>query len=198
MNSLESVAVSFTLIIAAVIFSSLFADRTHRLKCIISSKDGNTYCVRERKHIGKAANLLATTVAKMSTLVDYLKKTAPKDIRTKNIASRYNPAAVQETLPTSTLTAYTENKGQKMAFCLNKKSTDLQLVDEETLFFVALHELSHLATNSVGHNQDFWENFKWVLERAKSAGIYAPIDYKKTPEQYCGMNITDNPYYDLA
>jgi hypothetical protein len=52
-------------------------------------------------------------------------------------------------------------------------------------------------TTSVGHKQEFWQNFKFVLENAKESGIYKPVDYKKSPEQYCGMTITDNPYYDL-
>ena len=27
--------------------------------------------------------------------------------------------------------------------------------------------------------------------------IYSPVDYKKKPQKYCGMTITDNPYYDF-
>jgi len=53
-------------------------------------------------------------------------------------------------------------------------------------------------TESEGHKQDFWKNFKFLLEQAKEAGIYNPVDYKEDPQPYCGMDITDNPYYDLA
>ncbi len=63
--------------------------------------------------------------------------------------------------------------------------------------FVALHELSHVCTESIGHKQDFWQNFKWILQNAKEGGIYDPVDYKKSPQEYCGMKINDNPYYDL-
>jgi len=52
-------------------------------------------------------------------------------------------------------------------------------------------------TKSVGHKLDFWENFKFLLENAKEANIYIPVDYKKEPKEFCGMTITDNPYYDL-
>ena len=52
-------------------------------------------------------------------------------------------------------------------------------------------------TKSVGHKQEFWQNFKFLLENAKAANIYQPVDYKKNPQGYCGMTITDNPYYDL-
>ena len=63
--------------------------------------------------------------------------------------------------------------------------------------FVALHELSHIASKSIGHTDEFWNNFKFLIEEASSINIYDPVDYKKDPKQYCGMTITDNPYFDL-
>ena len=168
------------------------------LKCIIASKDGNTYCVREREKIKTAANLLATVTEKCKKMVAYMKEKHPKDPRVIKLVAGFNPKSISETLPTSTLTAYSENKGEKIAFCLNKAKNGTKLIDINTLTFVALHELTHVATKSVGHKQEFWQNFKWVLQNAKEAGIYSPIDYKKNPEEYCGMTINDNPYYDLA
>jgi hypothetical protein len=145
-----------------------------------------------------AANLLADVTQKMKDMVTYLKEKQPEDPRTKRLVEGFNPTKISETLPTSELTAYSENKGEKLAFCLNKRKDGSKLIDINTLTFVALHELSHIATKTVGHGQEFWENFKWVLQNAKEAGIYSPIDYKKYPEEYCGMTINDNPYYDLA
>jgi hypothetical protein len=114
------------------------------------------------------------------------------------LVAGFNPKKVMETLPTSTLTAYSENKGEKVAFCLNQdKKNDNVLIDEHTLTFVAIHELSHIATKSIGHKSDFWENFKYLLEKAKEAKIHEPRDYKKTPQDYCGMTINDSPFYDL-
>jgi predicted metal-dependent hydrolase len=62
--------------------------------------------------------------------------------------------------------------------------------------FVAIHELSHVMTKSIGHKSEFWENFKFLLENAKEAGLHQPVDYKKGPKEYCGMTISDSPYYD--
>ena len=62
--------------------------------------------------------------------------------------------------------------------------------------YVAIHEIAHIATKSVGHTDEFWKNFKFLLQEAKEIGIYEPEDYKKNPKNYCGMKITDNPYYD--
>ena len=168
------------------------------LKCIISSKDGNRYCVRERQKLELAADLLADVTAKCKALVQYMKEKHPNDPRVKRLVEGFNPQKISETLPTSELTAYSENKGEKIAFCLNTTKNGDKLIDINTLTFVALHELSHILTESVGHKQDFWINFKFVLENAKAAGIYDPVDYKKNPKEYCGMTINDNPYYDLA
>jgi len=168
------------------------------LKCIIASRDGNKYCVREREKMELAANLLADVTQKLKDTVSFLKEKHPDDPRTKRLVEGFNSTKINETLPTSELTAYSENKGEKLAFCLNKEKNGSKLIDINTLTFVGLHELSHIATKSVGHGQEFWENFKWILQNAKEAGIYSPVDYKKYPEEYCGMTINDNPYYDLV
>ena len=52
-------------------------------------------------------------------------------------------------------------------------------------------------SKSIGHKKEFWQNFKFLLKNAIQMGIYTPVDYKKSPKKYCGMTITDNPYYDL-
>jgi hypothetical protein len=133
----------------------------------------------------------------MKQLVAYVAKKYPNDDDVKRLVSNFNPKRVSETLPTSELTAYSENKGEKIAFCLNSSKAGSSLIDLNTLTFVAIHELSHLMTKSIGHKQDFWQHFKFLLENAKKAGIYTPVDYKKKPQNYCGMTISDNPYFDL-
>ena len=168
------------------------------LKCIVSDINGEKYCVRNRDRLNDAADLLANTADKCRELVEYMYKKYPDDERCQRLKKGFNPKQFMETLPTSEYTAYSENKGEKLAFCLNKKKKDnTDLIDHHTLEFVAIHELSHIATKSIGHETEFWENFKFLLENAKKAGIHEPKDYKKSPEKYCGMTIHDNPYYDV-
>jgi hypothetical protein len=153
--------------------------------------------VRERKQLNLAADLLAKTSEKCKKLVSYLNEKYGSQENVKRLVKGFNPKQIMETLPTSTYTAYSENKGEKLAFCLNvKKNENDTLIDENTLLFVALHELSHIATKSIGHKTEFWDNFKFLLEKAKESGIHDPVDYKKKPQEYCGMKIHDNPYYD--
>jgi hypothetical protein len=167
------------------------------LKCVVSGVDGNKYCVRDRKQLAPAADLLAKTTQKCKKLVDYVGEKYGDKENVQRLVKGFNPKQIMETLPTSSYTAYSENKGEKIAFCLNvKKGENDVLIDENTLMFVAIHELSHVATKSIGHKSEFWENFKFLLEKAKESGIHDPVDYKKTPQEYCGMKIHDNPYYD--
>ena len=49
-----------------------------QLKCIVSTIDGEKYCVRERKNIQNATDLLAEATKKMKTLVEYLDKKYPE------------------------------------------------------------------------------------------------------------------------
>jgi hypothetical protein len=167
------------------------------LKCIISDVDGKKYCVRERSKLTLAADRLATVNQKLSKLVQHCKKEFPERENVTRLVEGFNPKKISETLPTSEFTAYSENKGEKLAFCLNTEKNGNNLIDPNTLTFVAIHELAHIATKSVGHKDEFWSNFKFLLGEASKINIYNQTDYKKKPVRYCGMNITDNPYYDF-
>lgn len=176
-----------------------YLDNMHSfdLKCVVSSVNGNKYCVRERKQVDKAADLLASTASRCQELVDYVAKKYPDNENIQKMKEKFNPKNISETLPTSEYTAYSENKGEKLAFCLNTEKNDNdKLIDGDTLLFVAIHELSHIMTKSIGHKTEFWDNFKFLLKEAQEANIHNPVDYKKNPKQYCSMKIRDNPYYD--
>ena len=188
------IILGFVLIICLKIYNESDA---FNLKCIISDVDGNKYCVRERANLKAAADLLAKTTSQCKKLVAYVTEKHPNDENVKRLVKGYNPQKIMETLPTSQYTAYSENKGDKLAFCLNiKKDDSTKLIDEHTLMFVAIHELSHVMTKSIGHKSDFWQNFKFMLQNAKDAGIHEPKDYKKQPAEYCSMKLSDNPFYD--
>ena len=167
------------------------------LKCIISDIDGNKYCVRESPKLELVADLLAKVTGKLKRLVRIAQEKYPNRENVKRLVKRFNPKKISETLPTSKFTAYSEDKGKKIAFCTTTTKNGSELIDENTLTFVGIHELGHVCSKTVGHNDEFWSNFKFLLEIAVGNGIYHPVDYKKKPQEYCGMSITDNPYYDM-
>jgi hypothetical protein len=170
-----------------------------QLKCVISSVDGNRYCVRDRSQLEAASDMLADVNRRCKTLIIFLVEKFPDRKDVQRLNDKFKTVKITETLPTSEHTAYSENKGEKLAFCLNKsKDEHTKLIDINTLTFVALHELSHIMTISEGHKRIFWENFKFLLDNAVEVGIYDPVDYKNNPKKYCGMELTDNPYYDIV
>ena len=194
-NTFGIIIILFIILVGLKIY---YESDVFNLRCIVSNVDGRKYCVRERRNIQKASNLLASTTDKMSSLVEYMGNKYSNRENVNRLVENFNPSTIKETLPTSEYTAYSENKGEKLAFCLNKKkSNNENLIDPNTLSFVAFHELAHIMTESVGHTDEFWQNFKFLLEHAVELKLYTPVDYKKEPENYCGMDITDNPYYDL-
>ena len=187
----------FVILIIGVCGYLYFEKSDFQLKCVVSTVDGNKYCVRESAKVKESVDMLARVTEKCKKLVKYVGAKFPDQDNVKRLVEGFNPQKVMETLPTSEFTAYSENKGEKLAFCLNTEKGGSTMIDEHTLTFVAIHELSHISTKSIGHKSEFWENFKFLLEQAKEAGLHTPKDYKKEPQKYCGMTIRDNPAFDL-
>ena len=183
--------------VAGIALKMYFESDAFSLKCIVSDVDGNKYCVRERAKLQLAADLLANTTQKLRKLVAYLGKTFPQRTNCKRLVDNFDPQSVKEILPTSEYTAYSENKGEKLAFCTTTTKKGDKLIDPNTLMYVAIHELAHIATKSIGHTQEFWQNFKFLLQNAVKIKIYNPVNYKKKNKNYCGMKITDNPLFDI-
>lgn len=138
-------------------------------------------------------------------LQDYMKKkyiqssqpyaVMEMDKRTEQFIKNYNPNNLYEISPNNILgnTSFTEGKGKKVVFCLRDKSGKLH--DINTLMFVALHEMTHIMNDRWGHEEYFWTLFRIVLIDAEESGIYEPVNYSKFPKNYCGMQITQNPYF---
>jgi hypothetical protein len=198
MNNLDIFVYLIILSFLGICLYIHFKSNDSKLSCIVSTVDGNKYCVRERSKEEDAVDLLANTTEKLKAIVKYVQNKFPSQDNVKRLVANFNPKKIMEILPTSQYTAYSENKGEKIAFCLNvTKNNDENLIDDHTLMFVAIHELSHVMTLSIGHKSEFWENFRFLLENAKEAGIHEPVDYSKTPTEYCSLKITDSPYFEI-
>ena len=193
-NAFGYLMIAFVVAIGLKIY---FESDAFNLKCIVSDVDGNKYCVRERAKLQLAADLLARVTNKLKDLVKYMDKEYPDRENVKRLVKGFNPKKINEILPTSSYTAYSENKGEKLAFCTTTTKKGDKLIDDNTLTFVGIHEIAHIMTKSIGHTKEFWANMKFLLKNAAKIGIYTPIDYKRKPKEYCGMKITDNPYYDM-
>ena len=79
--------------------------------------------------------------------------------------------------------------------CLRQRDTQERLVQENIVVFVALHEMSHVGTSSIGHTPEFWNHFAWLLQQAEATGVYEYTNFAAHPVEYCGVHITDSPKY---
>jgi hypothetical protein len=165
----------------------------NEVEYVKSTVDNTTYMVRSLPDKQEAADLLANIRKKLEVTVDALKKQFPDDPRTKRLIENFRSDKVSEGSENTTYTSYSINKGEQIVFCLREKDTTKKLVDLNTMVFVALHELGHIATESIGHNKEFWDNFKWILRVAVKEKIYILQDFNKKPQRYCGIQITDQP-----
>lgn len=168
-----------------------------KITCVISEGDSRQrYCVRNNRHLSKIDTLLTNVSDRLTQLVAHLnQKWGSRDF-VKRVVENFNPHSIQATMPTDTFVAYTENKGDKMAFCPTTKKNAGELIDLNTLMYVAIHELAHIACESVGHTDEFWNTFRKMLVEATRIKIYNPVNYKIHPVTYCGTNIDENILFE--
>ena len=107
-NMFGFIMILFIILIALKIYMD---SDIYNLRCIVSTVNGKKYCVRERKNIQKASNLLARTTEKLDDLVEHVGKKYPTRENVERLVTNYNPTTIKETLPTSEYPAYSENKG---------------------------------------------------------------------------------------
>ncbi len=184
-------------IISIVIFFIYFNFKNSFLNItyVRSQIDNRLYLVRNVLDKQDAADTLAKINQKLIKLVDYLNKNNKDNVDIQRLSNNFNPDNISENSQFSRHTSYSVNKGEKIVFCIRSKKTN-KLEKENILMFVALHELGHLMTESIGHTDEFWDNFKFLLEEAVKIGIYVKDDFNENPVEYCGTNITDTPLND--
>ena len=182
----------------------------NNLKKVCSENNGSCFKINTKfnpETFVQAANMLDKINDKNIKFFNFLKKKYLNSWSNKkkrqmvlNLIKRYNPNSIIEHAPINEKnTSYVFAKGKRIGFCLREKLTgNNNIQDFSTIYFVNLHELSHLAATEYNPNHDerFWADFKFILKEAVEAGVYTPIDYSIKPKHYCGIDIFYNPLYD--
>ena len=149
--------------------------------------DGQQYLVLKRADSASAANLLAVVRNDLESLVSQMLDEFPDDKDFQRLKDKFNPDAISEGSPGSGYTSYTVDKGAKVVLCIRQSNGDF--VPRNVIVYVAVHELAHIMTSTIGHTPEFWSNNSRILLAAKKAGIYTPQDFTNSPQPYCGMHI---------
>lgn len=168
-----------------------FIRKSLYLDAIVSSVDSKEYYVRNLPDKGEAADKLAKLSNNLSTLTHSIEsKEKKKGI--ERLRENFNPEKISENIPGSMYVAYSVNKGEELSICIREKDTE-KFIDDNTVIFVAIHELAHIMSESTGHTKEFWNNMKFLLQEAEKLGMYQSVDYSSNPVMYCGMEINSTP-----
>lgn len=163
-----------------------------------STVDNQKYIVRNLPDKQEAADRLARVRGKLLRLMRDLKQADGKKPFVEQMIRNFDadPSRFSESTPDANYTSYSVNKGEKVYMCLRQRNEREELVEENIITFVALHEMAHIGTVDIGHTPLFWNNFGWLLKRAEDMQIYKYTDFAAHPVEYCGIRITDQPTYD--
>lgn len=189
-------------IIIILMFYTTFYIKEHmflsdNLVFIKSSIDNTSYWVRDLPDKSHAANLLALIKVNMIKLINHLNNNQTRfDGHTehiKDLVKRTREIYIMETPQDESYTSYTVNKGEKIVICLRSRSISEynKTHDLNTVMYVVIHELAHVACPEYGHTPLFKEIFKFLLKQSSSIGIYIIINYVNFPVDYCGMTINE-------
>ena len=190
----------FLLLIVITIFYIYLETKSLGVIYVKSSLDNRDYLVRNLPDKLQAANILANIHKRLKLLIEHLNKAEVQseftDQNRKDIirlSKNYRKGNISESNPGNSYTSYSINKGEKIVFCIRSKDGLNTLVDLNTMMFVAIHEAGHLMTESVGHDQSFWDNMRFLLKESMKIEIYEKQDFINDPVDYCGTVINDTP-----
>lgn len=184
-----------TLIIGYTLFSYLGFSIDSTLVYVKSSVDNKRYLVQKGDDQQEAADTLARINSKALKLIHEAEpKTNSEKYAMDLLSSRYSE--ISEGTRDFRYTSYTTNK-TSITFCLRiRENNNFSIHDINTLTFVAIHELAHMASsqNDPGHvTTEFNSNFAFLLREAVRLGIYNYVNYSSNPQNYCGITISSSP-----
>lgn len=189
------------LIIAALLFyfarSALsYMDYRTAIQNLVPVKatlDGQTYLVLDAPHKAAAANMLARTRSNMWKIMQYVRtiQSEQKDplIRTgigTLVFKHKAPSNIRLYELDSTLTnslAFNQNKSQYIFICLRRDLASMELAADDTVTFIALHELAHTmnihtdpvdAQGRTVHSSEFRKLEKFLFATATKLGLLYP------------------------
>ena len=187
-------------VLGAGLAAFAYKQGVHDMAYVESTVDRERYLVRNLPDKQEAADRLARTRGKLLRLMTALRQSNPDKPLVAQILRNFDaaPSRFSESTPDASYTSYSVNKGEKVYMCLRQRNEREELVDENIITFVAIHEMAHIGTHEIGHTQLFWNNFAWLLQRAEEIDIYEYTNFSAHPVEYCGIHITDQPTYDKS
>lgn len=154
---------------------------------ITSLVDNNKYLVNNTYKKHDVSDAIAKLNQNMKSLIERLSN---KEIKKKLEDRTQNTEFMENAkkFPPKKETSYTVNKGDRVVLCVVDYST-MELYDMNTLMYVVIHELAHIANDTIGHDDSFYSIFNYLLQESIFTGIYSFYNFDKLPQHYCGLEL---------
>lgn len=178
------------LVILLVIFAFYIKREAGEVVYVTAALDGRRYLCLKLPDRQEAAERLADLTDRMLKLVRHMMAIAPDDGAVAQLYGNFDPDAMHEGSHTNGYTSFSVSKGESITLCI--RQADDSFVDTNTVMYVAVHELGHLMSSTIGHDQVFWDNFKRLIIEGIAIGVYDRVDFATKPEPYCGIKITSS------
>lgn len=184
----------FKYIFIFLLFRFFFINNNSQIY-IKSNFDNKYYLVNKKNKYKHHSSIILSIIRfKMIKLTESIKITKENEIYIMNIKKKiYNTIFTENKniFPKSNTTSYSLNKGDKIILCLYNYKIN-KFYDLNTLIYVSIHELAHVANPTIGHDESFYYILNILLNQAIYLKIYNFYNYEKLPKKYCGIVINSN------
>ena len=184
----------FLIIFFFILFFILYKSNDQQIY-IQSSFDHKFYLVnKQNRNKEYTSRILSIIKHKMIELTENIKVSKENIIYINNLKEKiYQTKFVENKniFPKPNITSYSLNKGEKIVLCVYDYRKQ-EFYDLNTLIFVSIHELAHIANPTIGHDESFYYIFNILLNQAIFLKIYTFYNYEKIPKKYCGIIINSN------
>ena len=158
----------------------------------VSSTDSKKYITvsGDQQFTQESANVFANINSRILLLIEYLSKNDANNNIVQRLKYKYNNITdfIQEAIIDSDNTTYTIDK-QEIHVCIRSRDAEKKIYDINLLMYVIIHELAHICNDTVGHDTNFINIFKYLLTKAIECNVYTYENYRQAPKEYCGITI---------
>lgn len=189
MKVVYGIIASVIIILIIIIFISLIYLIGNTYGVYIKSPVTNkTYLLKSTGDISKALNIMETLDINIKKIVNKLDETIMNYPRyykyLLNLTKKINKIKLYENVYNRG-TSYNINKGKYIIVCIRSKKD--VFYDMNTLMYVIIHEIAHIACPEYGHTSLFKNLNEILLNIAIELNIYTFVDYNMYPVNYCGI-----------
>jgi hypothetical protein len=200
MSTIEELIFVFGVIILLYIFYTFIFDGTIS---VMSNIDNEYYNVRKGPDLLTRVNNLAMINLKLNIIVESLSKDIKYNnfIPVQRLVNKWNyGVSIKEIGRFETDAAYVLDKSS-MSFCLRKSPAGGELESLNILTYGAIHELAHIMSIEIGHDKEFQNNFRFLINYSKLLTFMNPLtgqienvytQLRSDESAYCGVNISPN------